>query len=629
MAADIWTLNLQCEGAPHGQQYVQRKMAKDEICFFNLVALIEDYGYTSIDYIYYKSRERLVFIQLDTDVMKMLRDNESKKEVNLLVTSQCIATMAGTKSNKAPTSAENRTKGKRGTKKKQQLNVIETKAQYATDEVNQQHDDDIPETPVAKRSGTVLTHVWGLPEEKRILVKCNQLGQPIGKEGGLLGQFLGTIARNGGYCPIHLKDWRLVKKDSARTILECIQTKFLYPRSCEKWILKSIGRDWRKYKSTLKKKLFSPKKKRSALYKLCPDDIDEDQWKALVKYWKSTEGKAASEKNTLSFEMRKTPHTGGTKSFARWSEDMVSIFYYSIYFYTFSLIRHVLVQLENLVEKQPELAENIEGRVAWEGDALHQVLGEEKPGQVHGMGLLPIPKQVYGRTTRQLKDINIATIDGSSADVETHMFEEIQQLKDRVRKQDRVIDELVNKKRDHENEEPNKIDQANIQNHVLQSNRKRIQCPEPNHGDAAYQQRDESNNRTCESDDNDDPVLSNKKCQGDANLNQLSLREGEPSSPQCSTNDFTQKQDGTTVLLKTASRQNSLVAYATIVSSRPKATVGGVEIGKQFYKVRINHPILQNEPLIRPMADCSKIGDAHAKGTLIAWPSTCVEMING
>ncbi|CAL4938548.1 unnamed protein product [Urochloa decumbens] len=531
MAADIWTLNLQCEGAPHGQQYVQRKMAKDEICFFNLVELIEEYGYSSIDYIYYKSRERLVFIQLDTDVMKMLRDNENKKEVNLLVTSQCIATMAGTKSNKAPTSAANRTKGKRGTKKKQQLNVIQTKAQYANDENSFFIGGG---DQVAKRNGTVLTHVWGLPEEKRILVKCNQLGQPIGKEGGLLGQFLGTIARNGGYCPIHLKDWRLVKKDSAKTILECIQTKFLYPRSCEKWILKSIGRDWRKYKSTLKKKLFSPKKKRSALYKLCPDDIDEDQWKALVKYWKSAEGKAASEKNTLSCEMRKTPHTGGTKSFARWSEDMRQAdptkkpphrakVYLATHKARVNGTNQPVVQLENLVEKQPELAENSEGRVAWEGDALHQVLGEEKPGQVHGMGLLPIPKQVYGRTTRQLKDINIATIDGSSADVETHMFEEIQQLKDRVRKQDRVIDDLVNKKRDHENEEPNNIDQDNIQNHVLQSNRKRIQCPEPNHGDAAYQQRDEL-------------------CQGDANLKELSLREGEPSSPQCSTNDFTQKQ---------------------------------------------------------------------------------------
>ena len=55
------------------------------------------------------------------------------------------------------------------------------------------------------------------------------------------------------------------------------------------------------------------------------------------------------------------------------------------------------------------------------------MLGEEKPGQVHGMGLLPVPKQVYGRTTRHFKDINIIIVDGSSSDVETHMLEEIKQ----------------------------------------------------------------------------------------------------------------------------------------------------------------------------------------------------------
>jgi len=58
----------------------------------------------------------------------------------------------------------------------------------------------------------------------------------------------------------------------------------LYPHSCEKWIFKSIGRDWRKYKATLKKTLFNPKKKRSVLNKHCPDDIVEAEWKALVGY---------------------------------------------------------------------------------------------------------------------------------------------------------------------------------------------------------------------------------------------------------------------------------------------------------------------------------------------------------
>ena len=49
------------------------------------------------------------------------------------------------------------------------------------------------------------------------------LGQPIGKEGGLLGHFLGTIARNGGYCPVGAKDWREVKKNYAKTIIQFIQ----------------------------------------------------------------------------------------------------------------------------------------------------------------------------------------------------------------------------------------------------------------------------------------------------------------------------------------------------------------------------------------------------------------------
>jgi len=353
----------------------------------------------------------LVALQWDTDVMKMLEENESEKNVSLFVTRQRIATIAPTKSNKEPSkSAAKKAKEKSGRKKKQQLNVIQSKEQYA-DEVDHQHDDDdIQETPgddnkVTKRKGTVLAHVWDLPEENRILVKCNQLGQPIGKEGGLLGQFFGTISRNCGYCPLHIKDWRKVKNDNAETILQCIQTKFLYPRSCEKWILKSIGRDWRKYKATLKSELYNPKKKRSALYKLCPDDIDEDQWKALVKYWKSAEGKALSERNKVSREMKKTTHTAGTKSYACWSEDLRqadpekkkphrATVYLATHRKRAKEANQLAVQLENLIEKQPELAQDSEGRVAWEGDALHQVLGEEKPGQVHGMGLLPIPKQV-------------------------------------------------------------------------------------------------------------------------------------------------------------------------------------------------------------------------------------------
>jgi hypothetical protein len=68
----------------------------------------------------------------------------------------------------------------------------------------------------------------------------------------------------------------------------------------------------------------------------------------------------------------------------------------------------------------------------------------------------------------------------------------------------------------------------------------------------------------------------------------------------------------------------AVVAYATILSSSPKANVGGVERENQFYKVRINHPIIQDEPLVRPMTGYNIIGDAHAKGVPVVWPSICV-----
>ena len=49
------------------------------------------------------------------------------------------------------------------------------------------------------------------------------------------------------------------------------------------------------------------------------------------------------------------------------------------------------------------------------------------------------------------------------------------------------------------------------------------------------------------------------------------------------------------MILKSASYPNkAIVAYATTFSSSPKANVGGVEVGNQFYKVRINHPTEQD-----------------------------------
>ncbi|XP_052137324.1 uncharacterized protein LOC127755684 [Oryza glaberrima] len=348
------------------------------------------------------------------------------------------------------------------------------------------------EDDVKKRGPTMLPYVWDLPDGKRIVVKCNKLGQPIGAEGGLLGQFLGTIARNGSYCPLDKKTWRKVKENKGDlTILQFVQTKFLYPHFCEKWILKSIGRDWRRFKAALKEKWFNPKKKRSSLYKLCPEDIEKDKWEALINYWKSKKGKILSAKNKRSRAMLKNPHSAGTKSYARWSDDMrqddpnkKQPHRAHVYLATHKKRgndkdEHV-AELENLVEEQPELAQNDQGRVAWEGDALHKVLGEEKPGHVHGMGLLPVPKQVYGHTSHHLKNINITTVDHSS-DEDMDVRQELRELKELLKKHEKAIEEQQNKETCNGKSGPTKVNyerayDGNVQEQAIRANRKRIQC---------------------------------------------------------------------------------------------------------------------------------------------------------
>ena len=79
------------------------------------------------------------------------------------------------------------------------------------------------------------------------------------------------------------------------------------------------------------------------------------------------------------------------------------------------------------------------------------------------------------------------------------------------------------------------------------------------------------------------------------------------------------------VLLMTSKYPNKVnVAYATLLSTDPEAIVGGVKTGSQFYKVRIDHAIAKDEPLVRPRPGCNNIGDAQAKGVSIAWPSMFV-----
>jgi len=68
------------------------------------------------------------------------------------------------------------------------------------------------------------------------------------------------------------------------------------------------------------------------------------------------------------------------------------LFFYSTTFTNLfdSYYGYVQDDLKKLIGQQPDLADTSQGKVAWRGDALNRVLGEEKPSQCMAWDLFQI-----------------------------------------------------------------------------------------------------------------------------------------------------------------------------------------------------------------------------------------------
>ncbi|KAE8778381.1 hypothetical protein D1007_48724 [Hordeum vulgare] len=311
--------------------------------------------------------------------------------------------------------------------------------------------------------------------------------------------------------------------------------------------------------------------------------VDSGQWCELVRFWKSREGR---------------------------------------------------VELENIITEHPELAQSEHTRVAWKGDALHKVLGNEKRGQVHGMGLLPVPNQVYGRKPRYLRNINVTTIDGSSHDGEADAMEEIAKLKQFIEQQDKIIDALRN---NDEFSGANEITMENSQTirngeshpEVLHNNkRKRVQANGPGEENTVIKPRDTIMKETHPDrhgmhGDNDIMLGKQKHHFEHEGCNEFSYHE--PSSLANHVCDVEIRKgkenmiENLTRLSKQSTQDKSLVHvscwhtnnYEVFNISKQntcgtcyyfglqiKKLVGGVELGREFIEVQVDQPIDECELLI-------------------------------
>ncbi|XP_073301907.1 uncharacterized protein [Primulina huaijiensis] len=80
------------------------------------------------------------------------------------------------------------------------------------------------------RGPTFMKEIWGRPNTlPRIKIRCDDMGRPIGSRRNKFTDFLGTLARNGKFCPIDVEDWHKMPLDSKKKMLDVIKEKYDLP----------------------------------------------------------------------------------------------------------------------------------------------------------------------------------------------------------------------------------------------------------------------------------------------------------------------------------------------------------------------------------------------------------------
>ncbi|KAL0384615.1 UNVERIFIED_CONTAM: hypothetical protein Sradi_2855800 [Sesamum radiatum] len=169
--------------------------------------------------------------------------------------------------------------------------------------------------------GQEPTHGTAFGEGDRIPIPTNAQGQPVGPHAQKLVSFLGTLARNGHFLPLTYLDWRHVPSEKKKNMWEKVQLRFDIDPTSKNWVLQSLGRRWKDWKSKLKTAHYYPHETDEERLADCDERILPDQWAALVKLWSTESAQKNSATNRANRMKAKYIHASGRKSFARIREE--------------------------------------------------------------------------------------------------------------------------------------------------------------------------------------------------------------------------------------------------------------------------------------------------------------------
>nr|CAA40554.1 TNP1 [Antirrhinum majus] len=252
-----------------------------------------------------------------------------------------------------------------------------------------------------RRGHTCMPKIWGQQPENRIVVSFNELGQPNDeKNTSTLAHFLGTIARNGRYCPLNYKDWRLMPNVYKEEMMTVVKARFEIHQG-EAYVLESINKKWRSWKSYLKSSKFDPSIPLEQQLLEIPARVNKDQYKTLLEDWLTDETMKISEQKKESRAKLLFIHRMGKRSTAVQKEIVKkrlgrhptrAELFKECYYRTdgssaSAAIYEAIVRMEELAFENPPDSTN--SNVPDPNDDFAKVMGKDKYGQprLYGMGV--------------------------------------------------------------------------------------------------------------------------------------------------------------------------------------------------------------------------------------------------
>uniref|UniRef100_A0ACD5W1C7 Uncharacterized protein n=1 Tax=Avena sativa TaxID=4498 RepID=A0ACD5W1C7_AVESA len=430
----------------------------------------------------------------------------------------------------------------------------------------------------------------------KIKIALNEHGQPIGPDATEFSNFIGTLVRK--HIPPKTIDWRDLDEERKLLVWDHIQAFYEVDSTALKYVINTSHTKWKEWKADLKKTKFDAELTDEELMKKRDERISEADWRELLTYWRSPEFEA---RNATAKENRAksiVPHTAGSKSHARVTQEMADELGYAPRRDEVFIRTHTLKKGPNKGQHVPQAAPIISKLLQaadehpdWkdkslkEGDLFARVCGMKEPrGRVRVLGLGPTPQDVGTPGTRG--KVSTRTLVEMVARREAeHRISTLEEQMQQMRQ---------------------------LMNQMQQQVGHNLEAPSSQHG---------SNSRQNSRDEIEEEIHGEEGDEEDGEDDYVQRRF--VANPKSSSAHLDEILIGMDVLLYAWTGPESPVAKATILSVDPDTVVGGEPLGPATYEVIVNVAIKRDAILPYRYDDLLCISDAVVRS--IAWPSSKIK----